>query len=82
LGYSRRKTSTCKGRTKEEILVGNVLELLELEMKVFVVVWGISGLIRVMGVYTKYESAESKLLEMKNNQIQGFYRIVESEVYD
>jgi hypothetical protein len=51
-------------------------------MKVFVVVWGISGLIRVMGVYTKYESAESKLLEMKNNQIQGFYRIVESEVYD
>lgn len=51
-------------------------------MKVYVVVWGLSGLIRVMGVYTKYESAEAKILEMQDNRLQGFYRIVESEVYD
>lgn len=51
-------------------------------MKVFVVAWVISGSVRVMGVYTKYESAEAKIMEMRNNQIQGFYRILESEVYE
>lgn len=56
--------------------------LVDMVMKVFVVAWVISGSVRVMGVYTKYESAEAKIMEMRNNQIQGFYRILESEVYE
>ena len=51
-------------------------------MKVFVVVWSLSGHIRVVGVYTDYNTAEEKVKELQRNYTQGWIKIVESEVYD
>lgn len=50
--------------------------------KVFVVVWSLSGHIRVVGVYTDYNTAEEKIKEMQRNIIQGWIKIIESEVCD
>ena len=51
-------------------------------MKVFVVVWSLSGHIRVVGVYTDYNTAEEKIKEMQRNHTQGWIKIIESEIYD
>ena len=50
-------------------------------MKVFVVVWSLSGNIRVVGVYTDSDTAEEKVKEMQKNNIQGWIKVVESELH-
>ena len=51
-------------------------------MKVYAVVWSLSGHIRVVGVYTDYNTAEEKIKEMQRNHTQGWIKIVESEIYE
>jgi len=49
-------------------------------MKVYVVVWSLSGHIRIVGVYTDYTTAEETIKQMQRNMVQGWIKIIESEI--
>ena len=51
-------------------------------MKLYIIIWSISGHIRSVGSYKDYESAENKIREMQRNNIQGYYKIHEIPIPD
>ena len=51
-------------------------------MKVYAVVWSLSGHIRVVGVYADYTTAEETVIQMEKNSTQGWIKVIETELYD
>jgi hypothetical protein len=49
-------------------------------MKIYVVVWNISGLTYIEGAFTTYEKAEEKLLKLQKDMRQGHYFIRETKI--
>lgn len=51
-------------------------------MKLYIIIWSISGHIRIVGSYKDYELAENKIIEMQKSNIQGYYKIHETIIED